>query len=415
MSTTLTETDFLYVKDSESLKEAITALRNSQELAVDTETAFSKDSKKLAHSTNVYNQNSKGEPAPFDPHTVEARLLQLRGRNTKPVVIDLQALKKKNWEPLVNFLREYDGTWIGHNIKFDLKIIYGTLGVWLDQGPYSGNKTKVFCTLQASKLVSNSVGLAERGHKLVDIARDFISVDLDKTEQSSDWGRVILSNEQLEYAALDVVYLHDLYDIFQEALVNDLKQSEPLFLEMAVIGPTARMEFNGIPFSFPVYTKVQQAARYAMPALLQQIGKYFKDEIGQTVSTVYLEIEKPDGSIDYRPFQLPWGSGKAGKDFLMSKSRLVLEMLKNLGLETEDGEIDNVQRATLEAFRESYSGVGYLIDYWGVVKQSQFEYDKYIHPITGCVHASFNPSGASTGRFSSSTPNLQQVPKLLGR
>lgn len=408
MSVTLTENDFMYVKDPESLATAISLLANSPELAIDTETAFSRDSKKLAHSTNVYNQNSKGEPAPFDPHTVEARLVQLRGRDTQPVVIDLWALKKKNLGPLVTFLKEYSGTWLGHNIKFDLKIIYGTLGVWLDQGPYTGSATKIFCTLQASKLISNSVGLAERGNKLVDIARDFLSVDLDKTEQASDWGRPVLSNEQLEYAALDVVYLHDLYDVLRQALVEDLKQSEPVSLEMAVIGPTARMEYSGIPFSLPVYTKVQQAARYAMPALLQQIGKYFKEEIGQTVSTVYLEIEKPDGSFDLRPFQLPWGSGKAGKDFLMSKSRLVLEMLQNLGLKTdEDEDIGNVQRATLEAFRESYPGVGCLIDYWGVVKQSQFEYDKYIHPITGCVHASFSPSGASTGRFSSSNPNLK--------
>lgn len=411
VSVAVPETTFMYVTNPETLKKAIQLLVESPEIAIDTETAFSRDSKKLVHSTNVYNQNSKGEPAPFDPHTAEARLIQLKGRNTPSIVIDLWALNKKNHAPLISFLKSYPGTWIGHNIKFDLKIIFGTLQIWLDQGPYLGSNTKVFCTFQASRLIANSVGLSDRGHRLADIARDFLSIDLDKTEQSSDWSRVVLSKEQLEYAALDVVHLHDLYDIMREGLIQDLKQEEPVKLEMSVIGPTARMEYNGIPFSLPVYTKVQQAARYAMPALLQQIGKYFKDEVGQTVSTVYLEIERPDGSIDLRPFQLPWGSGKAGKDFLMSKSRLVLDMLKNLGLRTEeDEEIDNVQKATLEVFRETYPGVGYLVDYWGVVKQSQFEYDKYIHPITGCVHASFHPSGASTGRFSSSTPNLQQVP-----
>lgn len=414
--TTISGTSFMYVTETETLQKAISILLESPELAVDTETAFPRSPKKLLHSTNVYNQNAKGEPAPFDPHTAEARLLQLKGRNTPSVVIDLWSIKKKDLNTLVSFLKNYEGTWIGHNLKFDLKIIFGTLGVWLDQSPYTGVNTKLFCTFQASKLIANSTGLSERGHRLADIARDFISVDLDKTEQASDWSRVILSEEQLEYAALDVVFLHDLYDIMFKGLCEDLQQKEPVTLEMSVIGPTARMEYNGIPFSLPVYTKVQQAAKYGMPALLQQIGRYFKEEIGQTVSTVYLEIEKPDGSIDLRPFQLPWGSGKAGKDFLMSKSRLVLEMLKNLGLKTdEDEEIDNVQKSTLEVFRESYPGVGYLVDYWGVVKQSQFEYDKYIHPITGCVHAAFHPSGASTGRFSSSNPNLQQVPKLLGR
>jgi len=75
----------------------------------------------------------------------------------------------------------------------------------------------IFCTKIASKLARTYTG----SHGLKSLVQDLIAVELDKTAQSSDWGNVgNLSEEQLRYAANDVLYLHTL----AEKLTNMLKR-----------------------------------------------------------------------------------------------------------------------------------------------------------------------------------------------
>lgn len=401
ISAAATELKFKYVTTSEELDYVISVLSTETEIAIDTETANPRKIENPDWIMNIYNKVDKGssEFAPFDPHTCEVRLIQLRGRDTEPFVVDLWKLKQQDVAHLAKFLEAWTGTFIAHNAKFDLKMLKGTLDVWIDRNGF------IFDTMQASILLGNSVGGSkERGHKLLDIARDFLEIDLDKTEQASDWSVPDLSQEQLEYAAYDVTHLHALKDILKQAL-ESLNQQEPLQIEMQVISPTARMEYNGIPVSLPVYNKVQEAAQYAMPLLLGKIGKYFQEQIGQALTPTYLEIQMADGSVKQQLFLLPWGGNKVGKDFLMSRTNLVKQMLLDLGLE-----IESTEKSELEAYRESHPGIGYLIDYWNLVKQSQFKYDEYMHPKTGRIHSTYKISGASTGRFSSSNLNLQQVP-----
>lgn len=88
-------------------------------------------------------------------------------------------------------------TKIFHFARFDLAAIRRYLGV--DCAP-------VYCTKVASKLVRT---YTDR-HGLKDLCRELLGVDLSKQQQSSDWGAPELSQEQLAYAASDVLYLHDL-------------------------------------------------------------------------------------------------------------------------------------------------------------------------------------------------------------
>jgi len=65
---------------------------------------------------------------------------------------------------------------------------------------------------------------------------------------------------------------------------------------------------------------------------------------------------------------------------------------------------------------EQYEGVPIvdaLLEYRRVVKLRGTYVDAlpgYLHPETGCIHTSFNQAVASTGRLSSSDPNLQNIP-----
>ncbi len=88
-------------------------------------------------------------------------------------------------------------TKIFHFARFDVAVLKHRFGVVT--GP-------VYCTKIASKLVRT---YTDR-HGLKDIVRELLGVDLSKQQQSSDWGGEKLSDAQLEYAASDVLYLHDL-------------------------------------------------------------------------------------------------------------------------------------------------------------------------------------------------------------
>jgi ribonuclease D len=84
---------------------------------------------------------------------------------------------------------------IFHFARFDVAMCKQYLGV--DVAP-------IFCTKIASKLART---YTDR-HGLKDVVRELVGVDLNKQQQSSDWGATNLTEAQLHYAASDVLYLH---------------------------------------------------------------------------------------------------------------------------------------------------------------------------------------------------------------
>lgn len=86
---------------------------------------------------------------------------------------------------------------IFHFARFDLAMISQALGVM--PGP-------VYCTRTASRLARTYTDK----HGLKDLARELFNIDMSKQQQSSDWGADKLSDAQLNYAASDVLYLHEL-------------------------------------------------------------------------------------------------------------------------------------------------------------------------------------------------------------
>ena len=50
------------------------------------------------------------------------------------------------------------------------------------------------------------------------LCRDLLHIDISKKQQSSDWSNPNLSKEQINYAATDVMYLHDIKKKLDEIL-----------------------------------------------------------------------------------------------------------------------------------------------------------------------------------------------------
>ena len=119
-------------------------------------------------------------------------------------------LDKNNYNApnLKRLLSNQDITKIFHFARFDVAILKEYLDVTC---------TPVFCTKIASRLTRT---YTDR-HGLKDLTKELLGVNMDKQQQSSNWGAAELSKDQLAYAASDVLYLHKLKEKC-ESMLNDV-------------------------------------------------------------------------------------------------------------------------------------------------------------------------------------------------
>lgn len=125
-----------------------------------------------------------------DAHLVQIAQDQTEAPNLQAVMEDPEVIK------------------IFHFARFDVAMLNVWLGI--DCGP-------IYCTKIASRLVRTFTDK----HGLKYLARELTGIDLNKQEQSSDWGAAELTPEQKEYAASDVLYLHKIKDVLDGMLARE--------------------------------------------------------------------------------------------------------------------------------------------------------------------------------------------------
>ena len=132
----------------------------------------------------------------LDPHRDRLCLVQLSAGDG---VCHLVQLAKGAYEAprLKALLADPAVLKIFHFGRFDIAMLQRYLGVLT---------RPVYCTKIASRLTRT---FTDR-HGLKDLVRDLLGIELSKQQQSSDWGAGELSDEQLRYAASDVLHLHAL-------------------------------------------------------------------------------------------------------------------------------------------------------------------------------------------------------------
>ena len=97
---------------------------------------------------------------------------------------------------------------IFHFARFDVAVLEKNLGVLTEP---------IYCTKIASKLART---YTDR-HGLKDIVGELLGIELSKQQQSSDWAAKELSQQQISYAASDVLHLHALKDKLEVMLSRD--------------------------------------------------------------------------------------------------------------------------------------------------------------------------------------------------
>ena len=114
-----------------------------------------------------------------------AHLIQLGGK----FGYDAKNLKK--------LLRNSKILKIFHYARFDVAVLKKNLGILCKS---------IYCTKVASKLART---YTDR-HGLKEICKELLNIEISKQQQSSDWGSTELLKSQINYAANDVLYLHEI-------------------------------------------------------------------------------------------------------------------------------------------------------------------------------------------------------------
>jgi ribonuclease D len=143
----------------------------------------------------------------LNPHRDRLCLVQLSdGKGDAHLV---QIAPSKNEAPnLSAIMSNPDVLKLFHFGRFDIAVLLHTFGVLT---------APVYCTKIASKLVRT---YTDR-HGLKHILKELLDVDISKLQQSSDWGAFKLTEDQLNYAASDVLYLHRLKTVLDKRLKRE--------------------------------------------------------------------------------------------------------------------------------------------------------------------------------------------------
>lgn len=309
------------------------------------------------------------ETTGLDPYTSKLRLIQI-ATPKNAFIIDLFQTPELAKE-LKQLLLAEKPIKILHNAKFDLKMLQHHLGLRVNS---------IFDTLLASKLIGG--GREGESHSLAKTVARFLGIEIDKTEQTSNWAENHLSDSQIEYAAQDAIVVCQLYQA-QLLKLCDLGILETAELEFDCVAAIADMELSGMLLDREGWKKIVKEAEIKHLEIATELRQ---------------ELEPADVQMSL------FGESTINLD---SPSQ-VQEAFRKLGIPLSDTRSSHLQYLAkefpiLEKFLE-YRSLQKALSTYGVGIL------KFINSITGRIHANFFQIGTPTGRLSCQEPNLQQIP-----
>ena len=136
-------------------------------------------------------------------------LIQLRNESNKKVYLIQfdQNISSANSKNIKVLMEDKSITKIFHYARFDMAVLKENLNI---------NVKNIFCTKIASKLTRTY----SSRHGLKDLVKEILNIELDKTEQTSDWSQKKLTKHQIQYAMNDVLFLSDLKKNLESKLLE---------------------------------------------------------------------------------------------------------------------------------------------------------------------------------------------------
>ena len=263
---------------------------------------------------------------------------------------------------------------IGQNIKYDTKIF----------ARYNVNLTPVDDTMLLSYAINggkHNHGMDYLSERYLDHKPISIKSLLGSGKSAITFDKVPIS-DAVNYAAEDADITLRLWKLFKPMLHANSVTKVYEKLERPLIPVLAKMEMDGIKVDRNTLSRMSNNFAQSMSGLEAEIY----DLAGQSFN---VGSPKQLGEILFDKLELP--GGKKGKTGAYGTGVDVLEDLASEGYELPVKVLDWRQMSKLKStYTDALQG--------------------HINPNTGRVHTSYVISGASTGRLSSTDPNLQNIP-----
>jgi len=270
-------------------------------------------------------------------------------------------------------LLEADTKKVGHNLKYDLLVMrrHG-----IDVGG------SLMDTMLAHYLLS-----PEENHNLDDVARSVLNYkmvpisDLIGDGKEEESMRDVAVEEAAPYACEDADIALRLAEVLEERLAEDELLEIAEDIEFPLVRVLAEMEHVGIRVDVDVLNEISSG--------LEEKLNDIESEIYQLAGEVF-NINSPQqlSEILFEKLDLP----------VVSK--------------TPTGN-PSTKESVLQELSTEHDMPGLVLDWRSTYKIKSTYLDalgELVHPETGRIHTSFNQTRTSTGRLSSSDPNLQNIP-----
>ena len=348
------ETDYQLIDSEEKRTEMFQKLRTSEFLVLDTETTSTEPMKAELVGISLAVEENRAYYIPIPSNREEAIKIV---NSIKPLFENEATLK------------------VGQNIKYDM-IVLANYGAEV--------RGTLFDTMLAHYVLQPE--LRHNMDYLAEVYLNYQTIHIDELIGSKGKGqrsmRDLQPEEVYRYACEDA----DVTLKLKKVLELELKKAgvEQLFydIEMPLVPVLVEMERNGVRIDTDS---------------LKQASIHFNERLQ--------EIEQEIYSLAGTTFNI--SSPKQVGDVLFEQLKITDKAKK-----TKSGQYVTSEEV-LEALRSKHPIVGKILDYRGVKKLLSTYIDtlpQLINPETGRIHSSFNQAVTSTGRLSSSNPNLQNIP-----
>ncbi len=287
-----------------------------------------------------------------------------------------------SWEVVRELLAaELKGkTILGHNLKYDLAVLQRA-GLILDNVIFDTMLAAYILEPGQNRYSLDAVMQAELNYSMQPISE---LIGKGKQEITFD---LVDPNAACFYAAEDAWAVWRLHPIFAKRLDQTGLEDLYLKIELPLLRVLLGMEQRGV---------------FIDTRILGKISIHLQHEIKRLSDEIY----------GFAGYQFNLNSTQQLAKLLFEEQGIPAKKKTKTGYSTDN--------SVLEELAEEHEIAAKLIEYRQMVKLDSTYVSalpKLINPETGRVHSSFNQTVASTGRLSSTNPNLQNIPirTALGR
>ena len=346
--------DYQLIDNEDKIKDLVKKLITSKNIAIDTETTGTEpmEAELVGMSFSIRKNEAYYVPVPSD-YNKALKIVNI----LRPLYENEQSCK------------------IGQNIKYDM-IVLKKYGVTV-QGV-------IFDTMLAHYVLQPE--LKHNMDYLAEIYLHYQTIHIEeligpKGKKQKNM-RDLSPEEVYQYACEDADITFQLKEILEEELKQ--QNANELFynLEMPLVPVLVHIETNGV--------RIDTEA-------LKQSSLHFKERLENIEKEIY-ELAGENFNIS---------SPKQVGEILFDKLKIVEKAKK-----TKTGQYVTSEEV-LESLRNKHNIIGKILEHRGLKKLLSTYIDalpQLINPNSGRIHTSFNQAVTSTGRLSSSNPNLQNIP-----